>query len=207
MHEPTSITDSLRKPWSRRTFVLAGMGLLAAGCRKATPPSFHSLDITGADFARNFQLHDAAGQLRSLADYSGKVVLIFFGFTQCPDVCPTALARAAEIKQRLGDDAKHLQVIFVTLDPERDKPTILKAYTAAFDPTFISLSGDLEQTEKVAMEFKIFFKKVPTGASYALDHTALSYVFDPRGRVRLALRHEQSARDCADDIRTILHST
>lgn len=206
MHQQTIIA-SAHKPLLRRAFLLGCLGLLVAGCRKAAPASFHSLDITGGTFARNFKLTDADGRVRSLTDYRGKIVLIFFGFTQCPDVCPTALARAAEIKKLLGDDGEHLQVIFVTLDPERDKPVILKAYTAAFDPSFIGLSGDLQQTAEVATEFKIFFKKVPTGNSYTMDHTTLSYAFDPRGQIRLAIRHAQSAQDCADDLRQILLPT
>lgn len=185
--------------------LFGAIGLLVAGCHKPTPVSFNSLDITGAGYARNFQLSDPDGKARALRDFRGKVVLIFFGFTQCPDVCPTALARAAEIKRLLGPDGNRLQVIFVTVDPERDKPVILKAYTAVFDPGFLGLSSDLRQTAKTAEEFKIYFKKVPTGDSYTMDHTALSYVFDPLGHVRLAVKHTQSARECADDIRKLLH--
>jgi len=204
MHAQT-FTHALAGPALRRKIVLGGIGLLLAGCRPAAPPVFHGVDISGAAYARYFQLNDADGRQRRLTDFSGKLVLIFFGFTQCPDVCPTALARAAEIKRLLGPDGARLQVIFVTVDPERDTPAVLKAYTAAFDPGFIGLSGDLQRTAQVAGEFRIYYKKVPTGDSYTMDHTALGYVFDPLGHVRLALKHAQSARDCADDLRQLLH--
>lgn len=205
MHARTITTILSTIPLSRRKILLGGIGLLVAGCHRPVAVTFNSLDVTGAGFARHFQLNDPDGKQRTLGDFSGKIVLIFFGFTQCPDVCPTALARAAEIKRLLGPDGERLQVIFVTVDPERDKPQILKAYTAAFDPGFIGLSGDLRQTAEVAEEFKIYFKKVPTGDSYTMDHTSLSYVFDPLGHVRLAVKHAQSARECADDIRKLLH--
>lgn len=205
MHERTLAIAPSADTSLRRKMLLGTIGVLVAGCHKATPVSFNSLDITGADFARNFQLNDPDGHPRTLRDFAGKVVLIFFGFTQCPDVCPTALARAAEIKRLLGPDGNHLQVVFVTVDPERDKPAILKAYTSVFDPSFLGLSGDLKQTARTAEEFKIYFKKVPTGDSYTMDHTSLSYVFDPLGHVRLAVKHAQSASECADDIRKLLH--
>lgn len=131
--------------------------------------------------------------------------MMFFGFTQCPDVCPTALVRAATVKQLLGADGDRLQVIFVTVDPERDTPEILKAYTAAFDPSFLGLYGDLKHTEETAKDFKVFYKKVPTGSSYTMDHSALSYVYDPDGKLRLVLRHTQSAEEYAADLRQLLH--
>jgi protein SCO1/2 len=192
-------------PWPRRKILLGGIACLLAACRPSAPPVFNSLDITGIGYARNFELKDPDGHTRALRDFSGKLVMMFFGFTQCPDVCPTALTRAAEIKRLLGPDGQRLQVIFVTVDPERDTPAILKAYTAAFDPGFIGLWGDPQQTARVAEEFKIYYKKVPTGDSYTMDHTALSYVFDPLGHVRLAVKHAQSARDCADDLRKLLY--
>lgn len=192
----------------RRRFLLGAAALTTltlAGCEKPQPPAaFRGIDLTGADYARDFRLKDATGQERTLADFRGKAVLVFFGFTQCPDVCPTALSRAAEVKQLLGADAARLQVIFITIDPERDTPTVLGAYTAAFDPGFIGLYGDLQRTADTAKEFKAYYRKVPTGASYTMDHSALSYVFDPQGRLRLALRHEQTAQDYAADLRLIL---
>lgn len=169
--------------------------------------TYHGIDLAGAMYATDFRLTDPDGKERTLADFRGKAVLIFFGFTQCPDVCPTALARAAEIKQLLGADGERFQTLFVTVDPERDTPEVLKAYTAAFDPSFIGLSGDMQRTAEVAKDFKVYYKKVPTGASYTMDHTSLSYVYDPQGKLRLALRHEQPAQDFADDIRKLLHPT
>lgn len=192
---------------TRRTLLLAagaGAALTLAGCDRILPASFNGVDITGASYAQDFRLTDAEGRERTLADFKGKAVMMFFGFTQCPDVCPTALVRAAEIKQLLGTDGERLQVIFVTVDPERDLPAVLKAYTQAFDPSFIGLYGDLQRTAETAKAFKVFYKKVPTGSSYTMDHSAFSYVFDPKGKIRLVLRHEQSAQECAQDLRQIL---
>lgn len=199
MHHPAVASAT------RRQVLGAGL-LLLAGCQKTETPHFHGVDITGANYARDFQLLDADNRERTLADFKGRAVLIFFGFTQCPDVCPTALIRAAEVKRLLGADGDRLQVLFVTLDPERDTPEVLKAYTAAFDPTFLGLHADLQRTADTASAFKVYFKKVPTGASYTLDHSAFSYVYDPAGRLRLLLKHEQSAEDCADDLRQLLHT-
>lgn len=194
---------------SRRAFVLAGATLALAplaGCNMKGSVSFNGTDITGADFGRDFRLTDPDGKERTLADFKGKVVLMFFGFTQCPDVCPTALARAAEVKQLLGPDAERLQVIFVSVDPERDTPDILRAYTAAFDPTFLALYGDAERTAQTAKEFKVIYQKVPTGSSYTIDHTSVTYAFDPEGKLRLKLSHSQNAIEYAADVRKLLHS-
>ncbi len=190
---------------SRRTVLATGLTVALAGCGKTAAPRFHGIDLTGADYARDFRLRDADGRERTLADFRGRAVLVFFGFTQCPDVCPTALSRAAEVRRLLGDDGPRLQVVFVTVDPERDTPPVLKEYTAAFDPGFIGVYGDLQQTEATAKAFKVYYKKVPTGSSYTMDHSALSYVYDPQGRLRLALRHDQTAQDYAQDIRQLLH--
>jgi protein SCO1 len=193
--------------------VLAASGLLAllvlvAGCQRADEGRavFRGLDLTGASYGRDFRLTDPEGRERTLADFKGQVVLLYFGFTQCPDVCPTALIRAAEVRQLLGAQASRLQVIFVTIDPERDLPAVLKGYTAAFDPAFLGLYGDAERTRQTAQEFKVYYKKVPTGGSYTMDHSTLSYAFDPQGRLRLALRHEQSAQDYAHDLRLLLQN-
>ena len=175
-----------------------------AGCDRRTAPSFRGLDLSGADYGRALDLTDPEGRERTLADFRGKAVLLFFGFTQCPDVCPTSLARAAEVKRLLGAEGERLQVIFVTVDPERETPEVLRAYTAAFDPSFLGLRGDVKRTAEAAHEFRVYYKKVPTGDSYTMDHTALNYVIDPRGRLRLALRHEQTAEDFASDLRQIL---
>lgn len=180
-------------------------GLFGRGARQEAK-SFAALDVTGANYGQDFRLADPDGRLRSLADFRGRAVLLFFGFTQCPDVCPTALARAAEVRRLLGDDAGRLQVIFVTLDPERDSADMLRAYTAAFDPAFLGLRTDPEGTRQVAEAFKVFYRKVPTGGSYTLDHSALSYVFDADGRLRLAVPHDLPAEKLAADLRILLGS-
>lgn len=167
---------------------------------------FHGVDVTGADWGRGFRLRDPAGRERTLADFQGKVVLLFFGFTQCPDVCPTALARAADVLRLLEDDGRKLQVVFVTIDPERDTPALLQAYTQAFHPSFLGLHGTLEQTAAAASEFKAVYMKVPSAGSYTMDHTTLSYVFDRTGRLRLVVKHSASAREVADDIAALLQA-
>ncbi|MBK7120741.1 MAG: SCO family protein [Comamonadaceae bacterium] len=188
-------------------FIVAALAMFIAGCNRAgdaAAPGFRGIDLTGAPYGRNFRLTDADGRERTLADYKDKAVLMYFGFVQCPDVCPTALIRAAKVKQLLGADGDKLQVIFITIDPERDTPEVIKAYTAAFDPSFIGLYGDAKRTRETADEFKVYYKQVPTGSSYTMDHSALSYAFDPQGRLRLALRHEQTAEDYAHDLRQLL---
>jgi protein SCO1/2 len=175
------------------------------GCGRKSPVKYNGIDISGAEYGKNFRLKAPDGSERTLADFKGKAVMLFFGFTQCPDVCPTALARAAEVKQLLGKDGERLQVIFITIDPERDSPEMLKEYTVAFDPSFLALYADLDRTAETAKAFKVYYKKVPTGSSYTMDHTALSYVYDPEGRLRLAMRHEQTAKDYAEDIAKILN--
>ncbi len=188
--------------------VLAGSGVLAlvlavSGCH-GDAPKFIGMDLTGADWGRDFSLQDPDGKTRTLADFRGKYVLLFFGYTHCPDVCPTALTRAVEMKKKLGADGAKVQVIFVTVDPERDTATLMREYTAAFDPTFLGLRADAEGTKRTAAEFKVFYEKVPTGASYTVNHSALTYVFDPQGRLRLALNHTQSADEFAADLRTLM---
>jgi protein SCO1 len=187
--------------------LLAALGatLLLAACGPAGP-SFQSTDITGAAFGQDFRLLDPDGQQRSLADFRGQAVIIFFGFTQCPDVCPTALIRAAEVKQRLGAEADRLQVVFITLDPERDTPEVLREYTAAFGADFLGLYTAVDETRALADEFRIFYRKVPTGGSYTMDHTATSYVYDPEGRLRLAVLHAQDAESVTADLQTLLQS-
>lgn len=188
----------------RREFVsvCAASGLLVACGRPR--PAFSGVDITGVDYGRDFRLTDPDGRTRTLADFRGQAVMLFFGFTQCPDVCPTALARAAEVKRLLGADGGRVQTIFVTIDPERDTPALLRAYTQSFDPTFLGLHADAATTAATAREFRVFYQKVPTGGSYTMDHTAITYLFDPRGRLRLAMRHDLSAAQFAADLRTLL---
>lgn len=175
------------------------------GCDRAGPgTAFHSIDLTGAEWGRDFQLLDADGRAVRLADFRGRCVMLFFGFTQCPDVCPTALGRAADVMRRLGPQAARLQVVFVTVDPERDSPAVMREYPRAFHPSFIGLHADLATTEATARDFKVFYRKVPTGGTYTMDHTATSYVFDPTGRLRLAVRHEQDAASVAADVARLL---
>jgi protein SCO1 len=184
---------------------LAAMGGLV-GCSRSGSPSFHGIDLTGATYAQTLDLPDAQGRPRSLADFRGKVVLVFFGFTQCPDVCPTALAQIADIRRSLGADGARVQPVFVTVDPERDTPEILAAYTKAFGDDVIALRGTLEQTTAVAKDFKVYFKKVPgqTEGSYTLDHTAGLYAFDAQGRVRLFLRHGMPTEQLAADVKALV---
>lgn len=209
-----SVSSSLfSRAMSRRQSLLwlaAGAAGLLSGCDRLSPggqpatPSFKGIDITGADYARGFSLTDFNGQTRTLADFQGRVVMLYFGFVQCPDVCPTALTRAAAVMERLGPRAGDLQVVFVTVDPERDTPELLREYMAAFHPSFLALTGNAEQIAQTAKDFRAFYKKVPTGSSYTMDHTALSYLFDRQGRIRVALRHEQTADDYAADVRALL---
>jgi protein SCO1/2 len=194
---------------SRSTWLLlvgfCAATLAIAGCKGSVPAlKFNAIDITGADFGRDFSLNAADGGTRTLADYRGKVVLLFFGFTQCPDVCPTALSRAAQVRKMLGSDGDRLQAIFVTVDPERDLPVVLREYTHAFDPSFVGLYSDVDRTRQTADAFRIQYSKVPTGGSYTMDHTAISYVYDGSGRLRLAVRHTQTAEQLAADIRELL---
>ena len=168
------------------------------------PSPFAGIDLSDANYAKDFRLLDTEGRERTLAEFRGKAVLVYFGFTQCPDLCPTALARAVEVKKLLGADGARLQVIFITVDPERDTPQVIKEYMAAFDPSFLGLHGDLEKTQKTARDFKVYYRKVPTGSTYTMDHSSLSFAFDPQGRLRLALRHQLTAQDFANDFRILL---
>ena len=185
-------------------FALASTGLLAA-C-SPDKPQFRAIDITGAEYARDFQLTDHNGQPRSIKDFAGKVVVVFFGFTQCPDVCPTALAELAEVKRTLGKDGDKLQGIFVTVDPERDTPEVLKGYMANFDPSFLALRGTPEQLAAMAKDYKVYYKKVEgkTPTSYTMDHSAGSFVYDTQGRIRLYTRYGSGAQALADEIRLLL---
>ena len=180
------------------------VGSLAA-CSE-TKAQLHGVDLTGADYAKDFQLTDHNGQLRSLKDFRGKLVIIFFGYTQCPDVCPTSMAELAEVKKMLGKDGDKLQGIFVTVDPERDTSELLKAYMANFDPGFLALRPTPEQLVALAKDFKIYFKrsegKTPT--SYTMDHSAGSYTYDTEGRLRIYNRYGMGAQAIADDAKVLL---
>ncbi len=178
-----------------------------AGCDKpAARASFDNTDVTGLDYARNFALNDFDGKPRTLADYKGKVVLVFFGYTQCPDVCPTTMAEMANVMKQLGPQADKVQVLFITLDPERDKPDLLKSYVPAFDPRFVGLYGTPEQTAATAKEFKVFYTRVQGSApdNYSIDHTAGTYVFDRDGKLRLFVRHGQGPAPLVHDIKQLL---
>ena len=195
----------------KRVVLLAtlAMGLLA-GCDRvgvgAAKPSFKAVDITGAEYARELSLPDADGHMRTLADFKGKVTLVFFGYTQCPDVCPTTLAELAAVKRELGKDGDRVQGVFVSVDPQRDTAEILKAYMASFDPGFIALRGTPEQTQAAAKNFKVFYAQVPgkTEGSYTVDHTAGTYVFDAQGRVRLFVRYGSGTEALAHDLKLLL---
>ena len=185
-----------------RSWSIIIASLLAAAC--TGEPKFKSTDITGVEYGSRLELADHTGRLRRLEDWRGKVVVLFFGFTHCPDVCPTTLADAANALKKLGSDADRVQVLFVTVDPERDTQKLLAEYVTSFDPRFIALRGDLAATQKVAKEFKIYFEKRKQGEGYTVDHSAQTYVIDPQGRLRLLVRHERLAQDLADDLKTLL---
>ena len=193
----------------RRLWLLAALVVLS-GCDKfgstAATPAFKAVDITGADYGRNLSLPDQNGQLRTAADFKGKVSVVFFGYTQCPDVCPTTMAELAQVKKSLGRDGERVQGIFVSIDPERDTPERLKAYMASFDPGFIALRGTLEQTEATARDFKVFYAKVPgkNGEGYTMDHTAGSYIFDTTGKLRLFTRYGSGADALTADLKQLL---
>ena len=192
--------------------LLSAFCIALTGCDKMTPgaaapkASFRGADITGAEYARTLALPDISGQPRTLADFKGKVTVVFFGYTQCPDVCPTTMAELAQVKKSLGTDGDKLQGIFVTIDPERDTPEILKSYMASFDPSFVALRGTVEQTQAAAKEFKIFFAKVPgkVEGSYTMDHTAGAFILDGKGNARLFERYGGGADALASDIKAVM---
>ena len=188
-----------------RYSVLALCALSLAAC-DGGPPKFKGTDITGVEYGKTLELIDHHGRPRRLEDFRGKAVVLFFGFTHCPDVCPTTLADAAQALRQIGADADRVQVLLVTVDPERDTQAVLAKYVPAFDPRFLGLRGDLEATRRAAREFKVYFEKRAgkTPQDYSIDHSAQSYVFDPQGRLRLFVRHERIAEDLAHDLRELL---
>jgi protein SCO1 len=190
---------SSRRCWST---IICSLALAAAGCDAGA--KFRSTDITGAPYGRALELTDHNGKPRRLEDFRGKAVVLFFGFTHCPDVCPTTLADIAAAVKSIGAEADKVQVLMVSVDPERDTPDSLGKYVTAFDPGFLGLRGDLDATKKVAAEFKIYFERAKTGASYTVNHSTQSYVIDPQGRLRLLVRHDRIAQDLAADLRAIL---
>ena len=185
--------------------LLAACDLLSGSAGK---PSFKGVDITGAEYGRTLSLPDQHGRMRDLAEFKGKVVVVFFGYTQCPDVCPATMAELAQVKKALGKEGDRVQSIFVSIDPERDTPEILRTYMSSFDESFVALRGTVEQTKAVAKEYKVFFSKVPgkTEGSYTVDHTAGSYVYDARGKVRLFVRYGSGVEALTADLRALLAS-
>ncbi|WP_018413173.1 SCO family protein [Methyloversatilis thermotolerans] len=194
----------------KRRSILAALSagaalVLLSGCSQGGP-TFHGVDVTGADYGKGFALTDHTGAPRTLADYRGKVVTLFFGFTHCPDVCPTSLATMHQAMTLLGPDAERVQVLFVTLDPARDTTTLLADYVPRFDPSFVGLRGDAATTAAVAKDYKVFFQKVEgtTPDSYTLDHSAGTFVHDAQGRLRLFIRHGETPQHIADDLKALL---
>ncbi len=194
---------------TRRILLIATLGVLA-GCDKppaiSSKPAFRGIDITGAEYARSLSLTDQHGQARTLEQFKGKVSVVFFGYTQCPDVCPATMAELAQIKKALGKDGDRVQGIFVTVDPQRDTQEILKNYMASFDPSFVALRGTPEQTKAAAKEFKVFYALTPgkTEGSYTVDHTAGSFVFDAKGKVRLFVRYGSGVEALTADLNALL---
>jgi len=199
----------LRRSMLALAALMVGLGGLTA-CSPAgdsgANAGFASTDITGANYAKGFQLTDHTGAARSLADYRGKVVTLFFGYTQCPDVCPTNLLGMSEVMRQLGPDADKLQVLFITVDPERDTQALLAEYVPAFDPRFTGLYGDVATTAAVARDFKVFYQKQgdTKGAAYTVDHSTGTYVFDPQGRLRLYVKHGEKPEVIVGDLRKLL---
>jgi protein SCO1 len=191
---------------NRRLFLTIACGLLVS----CSPPplAFRNTDLTGATFGRGFELTDHHGQPRSLADFHGKAVVVFFGYTACPDICPTTMARLAEVMKSLGQEAAQVQVLFITLDPERDSAERLKAFVPWFHPSFLGLRGDRAQIDAVTKEFRVFGarKDVAGELGYVIDHSTGTYVFDPAGRLRLYVKDSASVDDVVADIRQLLKS-
>ncbi|MDN5752297.1 MAG: SCO family protein [Nitrosospira sp.] len=188
--------------------VVWSMTLFLVGCGNAVKPTFLSTDITGADFGRDFELTDPTGETRSLADFKGKAIVLFFGYTHCPDMCPATMGQLAAAMQKLGKDAARVQVLFVTVDPERDTPAQLKQYLSAFNPSFLGLSGDAQATKDIANEFKVVYQK-QAGQSpdhHTMDHSTGTYIFDPKGKLRLYVSNGATGDVFAQDIAELLRT-
>jgi protein SCO1 len=189
----------------RHLVVVMLLAAVLVACGKREAPSFQLTDVTGATFGKALELTDHTGTRRTLADFKGKVVVLFFGFTHCPDVCPTTMVELAKVAQELGSDAARMQVLFVTVDPERDTPELLRQYVPSFNPTFLGLYGTLEETARAAKEFKVYFSKQPQpGGSYTMDHSAGTFVLDQDGRLRLFAQYGAGAQPLLHDIRLLL---
>ncbi len=183
------------------------VGVLSLSACSPSQSEFKSIDLTGANYAQGFDLVDASGQRRQLSDFKGKVVVVFFGYTQCPDFCPTTLSEWVQVKKSLADKGDMLQTVFITLDPERDTPDLLKAYMAGFDPSFIALIPQLDQLPALAKQFKIYYKKVETATAghYTMDHSAGTYVYDTQGRLRLYARYGLGPQALSQDMAKLLN--
>jgi protein SCO1/2 len=190
----------------RQIFALPLIPAFLAACKQAAPPAFKATDLTGASFGRDFSLDDASGRRRTLADFRGKAVILFFGYASCPDICPTTLARLAEAMKLLGPQAAGVQVLFVTVDPKRDTAERLRDFVPWFHPDFLALRGTPEEIQAVLAEFRAVANRRPVEGSmgYVIDHSAACYVFDPAGRLRLYVKDEQSAADIVADIKLLL---
>ena len=184
--------------------ILLSLFLVLAGCE--SKPQFANADLSYADFGKDFALTDHTGKPRTLADFRGKAVVIFFGYTQCPDVCPTTMTGMAEAMKLLGADAAKVQVLFVTVDPERDTQELLAQYVPVFNPSFLGLYADAQTIAKTAQDFRVFYKKQPgsTPSTYTVDHTAGSYVYDPKGRLRLYIKHGEKPELIAQDLKLLV---
>jgi protein SCO1/2 len=189
------------------SMAVAALGVGLSACSE-TKQSFNAVDITGADYAKDFSLKDADGKVRTMADFKGKAVVLFFGYAQCPDVCPTTMTEMAQVKQQLGKDGDKLQVLFVTVDPARDTPEVMKAYMGAFDPNFVALIPTPDELVATAKDFKVYYKKVDgkTPTSYSMDHSAASFIYDPQGRLRLYARYGAGVPSMVADLKTLLGS-
>ncbi|RZL89471.1 MAG: SCO family protein [Variovorax sp.] len=205
------MNESMNKRRALQLLAWTGLATMAsfnlAACTESKP-SFNAVDITGADYAKGFSLADADGKQRTLADFKGKVVVMFFGYAQCPDVCPTTMSEMAQVKQQLGPDGDKLQVLFVTVDPERDTPAVMKAYMGAFDPAFVALIPTQEQLSALTKDYKVYYKKVDgkTPTSYSMDHSAASFVYDTEGRLRLYTRYGAGVPAMVSDVKALLKS-
>lgn len=181
------------------------LSALLAACGKEEI-IFQGSDISGTKLGRDLEMIDGNSQVRHLDDYKGKVVLVFFGFTQCPDVCPTAMAELSQTMELLGDDASKVQVLMISVDPARDTPEILSAYVSAFNPSFVGLTGSSEQLSKTAKSFKAYYAKSPGGSAdqYGMDHASSFYLLDQQGEARVLISGNASAQDIAKDIKLLL---
>ena len=184
-------------------------GVLLTSCTSKVEPTFLSTDITNANFGRDFRLTDHNGRIRSLNDFKGKVVVVFFGYTNCPDICPITMGKLAVAMKKLGKDAKRVQVLFVSIDPEHDTPALLKQYVTAFNPAFLGLSGEIQTTRNIAKEFKVTFQKQAgkTQDNYTMDHSTGTYIYDTVGRIRLYVNSSKSADVFSHDILELLRTS